>query len=84
MLWLYGVLTSVNSILRNAIMHAEEPCAIWCVCLLQQVNLAPPPDAVSCLSLFEIIEILQLKANRVQNGLECSPIAGASSTVSAM
>ena len=47
----------------------------------------PPPDVVSCLSLFEIIEIIeiqQLKANRVRNGLECSPAAGASSRLSAV
>ena len=65
-------------------MHVEEPCAIWCVYLLQQVNSTPPPDVVSCLSLFEIIKIQQLKANRVRNGLECSPAAGASSRLSAV
>ena len=82
-LWLYGVLTSVTSILSDAIMHVEQPCAIWCVYLLQQVH-STPPDVVSCLSLFEIIEIQQLKANRVRNGLECSPAAGASSRLSAV
>ena len=83
MLWLYGVLASVNSILSGAIMYVEEPCAIWCMYLLQQVH-SIPPDVFSCLSLFEIIEIQQLKAYRVRNGLECSPAAGASSTLSAV
>ena len=83
MLWLYGVLTSVTSTLSGAIIHVEEPCAIWCVYLLQRVH-STQPDVVSCLSLFEIIEIQQLKANRVRNGLECSPAAGASSTLSAV
>ena len=51
--------------------------------LLQQVH-PTHPDVVSCLSLFEIIVILQLKVNCVRNSLDCSPTAGASSTVSAM
>ena len=86
MLWLYGVLTSVNSILRNAIMHAEEPCAISCVCLLQQVH-STHSDGVVCRLLphfFEIVDIQQLKASRVRNCLECGPAAGASSMVSAV
>ena len=33
---------------------------------------------------FEIVETRQLRANRVQNGLECGPAAGASSLVSAV
>ena len=56
-LWLYGVLTSVTSILSDTIMDVEEPCTIWCVYLLQQVH-PTHPDVVSCLSLFEIIDIL--------------------------
>ena len=43
--------------LSGAIMHIEESCAIWCVYLLQQVH-PTHPDVVSCLSLFEIIDIL--------------------------
>ena len=39
---------------------------------------------VSCLIFFEIVDIQQLKANRVRNGLECGPAAGASSMVSAV
>ena len=82
-LWLYGVLTSVTSFLSDAIMHVEESCAIWCVYLLQRVH-PTQPDVISCLSLFEIIKIQQLKANHVRNGLECSTATGASSMVSAL
>ena len=85
-LWLYGVLTSVTSILSDAIMHVEEPCAIWCVYLLQQVHPTHPGGVVCRLlpHFFKIVEIQQLKANRVRNGLECGPATGASSTVSAV
>ena len=37
---------------------------------------------VSCLNFFEIVDIQQLKASRVRNGLECGPAAGSSSMVS--
>ena len=53
-------------------------------CISSNKSILPPPDVVSCLSLFEIIEIQQLKANRVRNGLEYSPAAGASSRLSAV
>ena len=39
---------------------------------------------VSCLNFFEIVDIQQWKANRVPNGLELGPAAGASSMVSAV
>ena len=37
---------------------------------------------VSCLIFSEIVDIQQLIVNRVRNGLECGPAAGASSMVS--
>ena len=72
--------------LSDAIMHIEESCAIWCVYLPQQVH-PTHPDSVVCRLLphfFEIVNIQQLKASRVRNGLECGPAAGASSMVSAV
>ena len=67
-------------------MHIEEPCAIWCMYLLQHVHPTHPDGVVCCLlpHFFEIIDIQQLKASRVRNGLECGPAAGASSMVSAV
>ena len=67
-------------------MHVEEPCAIWCLYLLQQVHSTQPGSVVCRLlpHFFEIVDIQQWKANRVRNGLELGPAAGASSTVSAV
>ena len=71
--------------LSGAIMHVEEPCAIWRLYLLQQVHSTQPGGVVCRLlsQFFKIVDIQQLKANRVQNGLEFGPATGASSMVSA-
>ena len=83
-LWLSGVLTSVASILSDAIMHVEEPCAILCLYLLQKVHSTLPGGAVCRLlpRFFEIVDIQQFKARCAQIGLEYDPAAGASSAVS--
>ena len=82
----YGILTSVTSTFSGVIMHVEEPCAMWCLYLLQQVHPTQPGGVVCCLPprFLQNCQNPVFKANCVQNGLECCPTAGASSMASAV
>ena len=54
-----GVLASVTSTLSGAMVHVEEPCAIWGLYLLQQVHSTQPGGVVYRLLpyFFEIVDI---------------------------
>ena len=40
-LWLYGVLTSVTSILSDTIMDVEEPCTQYGACISSNKSILP-------------------------------------------